>query len=126
MPRTAPTGRGASIPRSKGLSCRMFEEIRPFFDRLRKQPQPEWPKNLSAIDPDFEMELLADSEKHWRLAMECLDEMEVAIVQIYDAGADDPVAIDLLDEIVSLIRGKGTDEVRLAKIAKLLRERLSS
>jgi hypothetical protein len=43
----------------------MLDEIRSFFEELRKPFK--WPENLSAIDPAAERELRAESERHWRL-----------------------------------------------------------
>ena len=84
----------------------MLEEIRLFFERLR-EPPPKWPENLSAIDPGAERELRAEFEQHWRLAMQALDEMETKIVDLYDAGADVPAAIDLVDEVVAYHSAEG-------------------
>jgi hypothetical protein len=101
----------------------MLEEIRLFFEGLR-EPPPKWPENLSAIDPGAERELRAKSEQHWRLAMQALDEMETKIVDLYDAGADVPAAIDLVDEVVAIIRRKDKpQDLRVKEIGQLLQKR---
>ena len=49
----------------------------------------------------------AESEKHWRLAMYYLDELQAKIVSLSEAGADSPAAIDIVDEVVAIIQRKG-------------------
>jgi hypothetical protein len=92
----------------------MLEEIRLFFEGLRV-PAPKWPENLSALDPVVEGELRAESERHWRLAMEAVDKMEARIVGLYEVGADVPAAIDLIDEVVAIIRRKDKPRKRRVK-----------
>ena len=99
----------------------MLDEIRSFFDELRKQKPPEWPNNLSRIDPATESELRSASERHWHLAMESLDRIEAALIEIYEAGVDEPAAIDLFDWIHSIIRRKDiSNEDRLEDVGQLL------
>jgi hypothetical protein len=53
-----------------------------------------------------------------------LDELEARIVEIYDAGADVPVAIELIDEVVAIIRWKSEPhEVRVREIGQLMQKR---
>jgi hypothetical protein len=100
----------------------MLEEIRSFFEELRKPFK--WPENLSAIDPAAERELRAESERHWRLAMQYLDEMEAKIVDLYEVGADVPALIDLIDEVIAIIRRKDKPhELRVREIGQLMQKR---
>ena len=69
-------------------------------------------------------DLRAESEQHWRLAMEAADKMEAKIIDLYDAGADVPAAIDLLDEVVAIIRRKDKpQDLRVKEIGQLLQKR---
>jgi len=91
----------------------MLDEIRSFFERLRKPHT--WPEHLSPHS-----ELRAQSEEHWRLSMESLDRMEEALIRIYKARGDDPAAIDVFDEIISIIRRKDKlDDERVREIGEL-------
>ena len=64
----------------------MLDEIRLFFEKLREEPAPAWPEGgVSVIGPDGG-DLRAESEQHWRLAMEAADKMEAKIIDLYDAG----------------------------------------
>jgi hypothetical protein len=99
----------------------MLDEIRSFFDVLRRPF--EWPEGLPAIGTDGS-DLRAESEHHWRLATEAVDKMEAMIINLYDAGADDPAAIDLLDEVVAILRRKDEpQDTRFVEIGKLLGKR---
>jgi hypothetical protein len=56
--------------------------------------------------------------------MQALDEMETKIVDLYDAGADVPAAIDLVDEVVAIIRRKDKpQDLRVKEIGQLLQKR---
>jgi hypothetical protein len=101
----------------------MLNEIRSFFEKLRQKPAPAWPEGVSAIGPDGG-DLRAESEHHWRLMMQSVDELEAKIVDLYDAGADVPAAIDLVDEIVAIIRRKDKpQDLRVKEIGLLLQKR---
>ena len=100
----------------------MLNEIRSFFDEGRRPP-PKWPKDLPTISPVTGEDLRAESERHWRLAMQYLDEIEAVIIGLYEEGADNSAAIDLLDGVVVIIRRKGESyAVRLKEIGRLLRK----
>jgi hypothetical protein len=100
----------------------MLDEIRSFFEELRKPFK--WPENLSTIDPAIEHKLRTESELHWRLAMQSLDDLETKIVELYEAGADVPAAIDLIDEVMVIIRRKDKpQELRVREIGQLMQER---
>ena len=95
----------------------MLDEIRSFFEELR-QPF-TWPDNLPAIAAG--RDLRAESERHWRLAMQYLDQLEASLLEIYEAGADDPAAIEFFDNVISIIRRRDkSDDDRLREIGKLL------
>ena len=101
----------------------MLDEIRSFFNELREEPAPAWPEGLSAIDPVIERDLRAESEHHWRLMMQSVDDLETKIVDLYEAGADVPAAIDLIDEVIAIIRRKGEPhEVRVREIGRLMQK----
>jgi hypothetical protein len=98
----------------------MLNEIRSFFEKLREEPAPAWPEGVSAIGPDGG-DLRAESEHHWRLMMQSVDELEAKIVDLYDAGADAPVAIDLIDEVVAIIRRRDKPrDMRVQEIGRLM------
>jgi len=50
-----------------------------------------------------------------------LDGLGSALIEIYEAGAEHPIKIDLLDQFVSIIRRKGGSDERAREIAKLMR-----
>jgi hypothetical protein len=96
----------------------MLDEIRSFFEKLREPPA--WPEGVSTIGPNGR-DLRAESERRWRLAMEAADKMEAKIVELYEAGADVPAAIDLVDEVVAIIRRKDKPrDLRLKEIGRLI------
>ena len=98
----------------------MLEEIRRFFDEQRGAP-PKWPEHQPAISPVTGEDLQAESERHWRLVMQYLDEIEAVVIRLYEDGADDPAAIDLLDRVIANIRRKHeTYETRLEEIWRLM------
>ena len=100
----------------------MLNEIRSFFDEGRRPP-PKWPEDLPAISPVTGEDLRAESERHWRLAMQYLDEIEAVIIGLYEEGADNSAAIDLLDGVIVIIRQKGESyAARLKEIGRLLRK----
>jgi hypothetical protein len=73
------------------------------------------------VAPILERELRAESEDHWDLGVERLDGLGTALVEIYEAGGEHPIKIDLLDQFVSIIRRKGRPDERAREIAKLMR-----
>ena len=98
----------------------MLEEIRSFFEELQ-QPF-TWPDNLPAIATGLDLRAL--SERHWRLAMQYLDELEAKIVELYVIGPDDPAAIDLIDEVVAIVRQRDkTLDLRLQEIGELMQKK---
>jgi hypothetical protein len=84
----------------------MLEEIRSFFREVREEPAPTWPDCLSKIDP-AERDLRVESELNWRLMMEARYDLEFKIVDLYDTRADVPAAIDLINEVIAIIRRNG-------------------
>jgi hypothetical protein len=98
----------------------MLADIRRFFDDQRGPP-PKWPEHLPAISPITGEDLQAESERHWRLAMRYLDEIEAVVIRLYEDGAHDPAAIDVLDRVIANIRRKHeTYETRLEEIWRLM------
>jgi len=49
-----------------------------------------------------------------------MDSLGTALIEIYEAGAEDPIKIDLLDQVVSIMRQKDR-RVRAQEIANLMR-----
>jgi hypothetical protein len=82
----------------------MLDEVRSFFEALRKPV--DWPKSFQRRDPRWQKEPRAESEKHRRLAVEDLDRLEAALIEVYEAGAEDLSATDFLDQVISIIRRK--------------------
>jgi hypothetical protein len=55
--------------------------------------------------------------------MEAADKMETMIIDLYAAGTDVPAAIDLVDEVVAIIRRKDKPrELRLKEIGRLIEQ----
>jgi hypothetical protein len=106
------------------MEIEMLDEIRSFFGELWEQPAPPWPEGVPAINPATGEDLRALSEKYWRLRAECIEGMEAKIVDLYDCGADIPAMIDLIDDVVAIIRRKGQPaDARLDEIGQLMRSR---
>jgi hypothetical protein len=102
----------------------MLDEIRSFFEELREEPAPTWPEGVSAIALATERDLRAESEHHWRLMMQSVDDLETKIVGLYEAGTDVPAAIDLIDEVVAIIRRNDKlPELRVREIGQLMQKR---
>jgi hypothetical protein len=100
----------------------MLEEIRRFFDEQRGPP-PKWPEHLPAISPITGEDLRAESEKHWRLAMDCIDEFERRVMLVYEAGANEPRAIDYFDQVMAIVRRKNeSHRERSLAIGRLLKD----
>ena len=98
----------------------MLNEIRSFFEKLRQKPAPALPEGVSAIGSDGG-DLRAEPEHHWRLMMQSVDELEAKIVDLYDAGADDSAAIDLIDEVVVIIRRRDKpQDMRVQEIGHVM------
>jgi hypothetical protein len=74
----------------------MLDEIRSFFEALHYRFS--WRANPSLARPLTDRELRAESERHWP-GMEAVDALETAVLHLYEAGVDDPAAIDLLDPL---------------------------
>lgn len=49
------------------------------------------------------------------------DGLGSALIEMYEAGAAHPIKIDLLDQVVSIIRRKKTPDERVREIANLMR-----
>ena len=103
----------------------MLNETRSFFDEGRR-PAPKWPEDLPAISTVTGEDLRAQSERHWRLAMQYLDEIEAVIIGLYEEGADNSAAIDLRDGVVVIIRRKGESYAARLKEIRHCYERGSS
>jgi hypothetical protein len=103
---------------------KMLDEIRSFFEALREEPKPPWPEGIPAVDPATGEDLRAVWELHWRLMKECVDDLETKIVDLYDAGAETPAMIDLIDEVVAIIRQKDkSKDQRVLEIGQLMQRR---
>jgi hypothetical protein len=99
----------------------MIDEIRSFFDGLRDEPAPPWPEGTPPIHPITGVDLRALAEQHHRLGLQSLDDMEAKIMDLYEAGASVPAAIDLVDGVVAIIRRKNEAPVdRLWQIGRLV------
>jgi hypothetical protein len=73
------------------------------------------------IDASLESDFRAESEKHWDPVVGHLDGLGPALIEIYEAGAEHPIKIDLLDQVVSIIRRKKRPDERIREIAILMR-----
>ena len=99
----------------------MLDEIRSFFREVGEEPAPTWPEGLSPIDP-AERDLRAESELYWRLMMEGRYDLEFKIVDLYETRAD-PAAIDLINEVIAIIRRNGEPrDARFREIWRLMQK----
>ena len=73
------------------------------------------------VDPSLGSELRSESEKHCGQLVGHLDGLGTALVEMYEAGAEHPIKIDLLDQVVSIIRRKERPDKRVREIANLMR-----
>lgn len=100
----------------------MIGEIQAFIDRLRSQEPPPI-NNAPVTDPWVENErakLRVEQANAHRGMLEAVDGIEDALRRLYAEGADDPLAVDQLDQIVAIIRRKDRgDSERVAEIARL-------
>jgi hypothetical protein len=100
----------------------MLEEIRTLLDQLREPPA--WPVLSTAMDPQMAADLRAESEKHWRLAIISLDELEAKLIGIYGKGADNPAYLELFDEVMEIVRRKSEPPAkRVHAIGQLMQKR---
>lgn len=54
-----------------------------------------------------------DSDMHW---------LGTALIEIYEAREENPIKMDLLDQIVSIMRRKDRRDARVEEIANLMRD----
>jgi hypothetical protein len=114
-------GVGSGLFALKG-ETRMLDEIRSFFREVGEEPAPTWPEGLSRIDP-AERDLRAESELNWRLMMEGRYDLEFKIVDLYETRADVPAAIDLINEVIAIIRRNGEPrDARFREIWRLVQK----
>lgn len=97
----------------------MLEEIQAFIDRLRDQKPPPI-KDISAIWPEMDQSLREDQARADQAMLAAADEIEDHLRALYEDGADSPDAIDLLDQVVAIIRRTElTDSQRIRELAVL-------
>jgi hypothetical protein len=73
------------------------------------------------VDVSLGRELCADSEKHWG-PVGHLNGLGPTLIEIYETGAEHPMKIDLLDQVVSIVRRKKRPDERVREIAILMRD----
>jgi hypothetical protein len=74
------------------------------------------------VDASLARAFCVESENHWDPVVGHLNGLGPALIKIYEAGEEHPMKIDLLDQVVSIIRReKGPDE-RVREIAILIRD----
>jgi hypothetical protein len=64
----------------------------------------------------------AESENHWGPVAGRLNGLGPALIKIYEASEEHPTKIDLLDQVVSIIRRQKKPDERLREIAILMRD----
>jgi hypothetical protein len=97
----------------------MLEEIQVFIDRLRNQKPPPI-TDISATWPEMDRWLRVEQAKAHQGMLDTADELEERLRALYEIGADSPYAIDLLDQVVAVIRrGDLTDSQRVRALAIL-------
>jgi len=96
----------------------MIGEIQEFIERLKSQEPPPIIVDDAVVesDPWVKDEIArtcAEQAKAHRAMPEAVDEIEHRLSSLHAAGADDPAAIDDLDQIVAIIgRKELTDSQR--------------
>jgi hypothetical protein len=73
------------------------------------------------VDASLGCELRAESDKHCGPVAGRLDGLGTALIEMYETGAEHPTKIDLLDQVVSIIRRKKRSDERIRDIANLMR-----
>lgn len=102
----------------------MLDEIRSFFEKLRQSSVttlPQYP--LLDGDPLAE-QTRKEHEKHTKLMLDALDAYEAKIVEIYEIGTEDAVAIDALDQVMAIIRRRDGLPIEQSREIGLLLRRL--
>jgi len=94
----------------------MLDQIRSFFEEQRTPFEcPE--ELLLTAETDA---LRATCRAHWLIARDYLDQMEKTVLELYDAGAEDPAALDFVDKVVAIISQDGkTHNKRIDEILQL-------
>jgi hypothetical protein len=97
----------------------MLDEIQAFIDRLRNQKPPPI-KDISATWPEMDRSLREDQAKAHRGMLDAAEGIEEHLRALYENGADSADAIDLLDQVVVIIkRNDLTDSQRVRELAVL-------
>jgi hypothetical protein len=79
---------------------------------------------VTPINPVTGEDLRAVSELHWRLVKQSVDNLGTKIVDLYNVSGDTPAMIDLIDEVVTIIRRKGVSRnKRVQEIGHLMLKR---
>jgi hypothetical protein len=101
----------------------MLDEIRSFFEDARDHDRVRWPEHLSTIGPGMIRELQTGFKNKGQLARQVLDDLESTVVGLYERGAGAPGMIDVIDEVVAIIRQKDeTLDMRVVEILQLLQK----
>jgi hypothetical protein len=97
----------------------VLDEIQAFIDRLRNQKPPPI-TDISATWPEMDKSLREDQAKAHQGMLEAAERIGENLTNLYEIGADDPEAIDVLDQAVAVIRRKDfTDSQRVRALAIL-------
>jgi hypothetical protein len=97
----------------------MLDEIQDFIDRLRNQ-KPAPIKDISVTWPEMDRSLREDQAKAHQGMLEASEQLGERLTNLYEIGADDPDAIEVLDQAVAIIRRNDlTDSQRVRELAVL-------
>jgi hypothetical protein len=76
----------------------------------------------SRVDAPSRREFPAEPDEHWGPVVGHLNGLGPALIEIYEAGGEHPIKIELLDQVVSIVRRKKTSDERVREIAILMRD----
>jgi hypothetical protein len=97
----------------------MLDDIQAFIDRLRNQKVLPI-ADISATWPEMDRSLREDQAKAHQGMLDAAEQIGERLTDLYEIGADDPDAIEALDEAVAIIRRRDfTDSQRVRALAVL-------
>jgi hypothetical protein len=74
------------------------------------------------VDASLARTFRVESENHWGPVAGHFNGLGPALIKIYEAGEQHPMKIDMLDQVVSIIRRQKRPDERVREIAILMRD----
>jgi hypothetical protein len=97
----------------------MLDEIQAFVDRLLNQKPPPI-TDISATWPEMDKSLREEQAKAHQEMLDAAERIGDSLNNLYELGAGDPKAIEVLDQAVAIIRRNDfTDSQRVRALAIL-------